>query len=494
MYKLRVSEEIKLFLFSIFVSVLSYGFTLTNYSLTVDSESPIFPDYSMGLGRWGTNLIRYKLFEGLLPYFTLLIGLFFLSLAAVEFTKIFRLRGVYAMVFCALFLTLPQHAYQLAFTMQADAVPIGFFCAALAVNLFINNMGNFKTISNISKLVLSCLLIVFSISIYQALVMIPVVTFLIYFFINTFNNNYKAKDAFIELGFFAVLMIVSGILYYISVKIICPPVEGGYLSSYTSGNSNNRFIDFYNLLVDNFRGDFYYGDKTYLLASVSCLFLLIFFVRKKDNFLLKSISLLGIMVIPFFISFFITNGAHPPRLYVASPIAFGFLLTFVIKFIKKDYSKQILFFVLLVVLNNIYFITNLFYSNYKIFNHDLNIAKEINRTIEQKYPEFNPNMNYVYFHGSLPESNYIKLQIPNTDVFSGSLFRWDGGNNWRIINFFRANDIAYYKFLDDKESYNKIKDSIQAMPVWPNTESIKKIENVVIVKISDTPGAPLPFQ
>ena len=71
-------------LFSFIISFVTYGFALTNYSLTVDSESPAFSDYSMGLGRWGTNLIRYRIFEGHLPYFTLLLGLIFLSLSAVE--------------------------------------------------------------------------------------------------------------------------------------------------------------------------------------------------------------------------------------------------------------------------------------------------------------------------------------------------------------------------------------------------------------------------
>lgn len=36
----------------------------------VDSESPIYPNYSLEHGRLGTNLIRYHIFGGLLPYYT----------------------------------------------------------------------------------------------------------------------------------------------------------------------------------------------------------------------------------------------------------------------------------------------------------------------------------------------------------------------------------------------------------------------------------------
>jgi len=495
MEKQHLFSKFQLQFFSVFISFITYGFALTNYSLTVDSESPAFADYSLGLGRWGTNLVRYRIFEGLLPYFTLLLGLFFLSLSAVELSKIFRLKGIYAYVFCALFLTLPQHAYQLAFTMQADAVPIGFFCSILGLSLFIKNIQNPKNLNSVLMLFIACLLITFTISIYQALIFIPVTGYVVYFFINIYNETFNLKKEFIKLCYFILFMIVAVILYYISVKIFCPPMEGGYLSSYTSGGeSGNKFVNFYNLWVDNIRGDFFYGDKTFLFTSIAALLLLVTFFKEKGNALLKSLCLLIMLVIPFLISFPITNGSHPPRLYVSSSIIFGFLIVHLMRKVKEKNIQPVLLLVSLIVFANIYFITNLFYSNYKIFNHDLTIAKKMDNIIQNKYPDFNPNISYVYFYGALPESNHDKLKLPNSDVFGGSLFRWDGGNNWRIINFFRVNDVAYYKFLDDKDAYNKVKDSIPSMPKWPNPESIKKVDNVMIIKIGDTEGAKLPFQ
>lgn len=494
MYKQRLSNEFLLYGFSIIICVLAYCYPLTNYILTVDSESPVFPDYSMGLGRWGTNLIRYHIFEGLLPYITLLIGLVFLALSAVEMTKIFKFQRVYAFIFCALFLSFPQHAYQLAFTMQADAVPIGIFCSILGINIFLSGYKNIKTLYGIGKLILSCLLITFSIAVYQALVLIPATVYAIYFFNNTFKDDYNTKRELKEAGLFIVLMIISSLFYYISVKLFCPPVEGGYLSSYTSGNSGNRFSDFYDLLVANIKGNFYYGEKTYLFASLAGLIIFIKIFINRNNLILKIVSLIGIVIAPYIISFFITNGYNPPRLYVASTMVYGFLITFLLHHINFKFIRQSLFTILIIVLANIYFITNLFYSANKIFMHDLNVAHEINNTIVKKYPKFDSNSTYVYFYGALPMSNYEKIQLPNTDVFSGSLFRWDGGSNWRIINFFRVNDIGYYRFLDDKQSFNKIKDSIQQLPVWPDTESVKQIDNVIIVKIGDTPGVPLPIQ
>lgn len=481
-------------MFSFIISFVTYGFALTNYSLTVDSESPVFADISMGLGRWGTNLIRYRIFEGHLPYFTLLLGLTFLSLTAVELSKIFKLKGITSFVFCALFLTIPQHAYQLAFTMQADAIPIGYFFSIVGVSLFIKNIDTLKKPISILLLFLSCLFILFGIAIYQALIFMPIVTYFVYFFINLFNIDFDFKTEMIKLVKFATLMIIAIILYYFSVKLFCPPVEGGYLSSYIAGNSNDRLVDFYNLWVDNIRGDFYYGNKTFMFSSLASLGLIVMIIIQKKTILLKITSIFVLFILPFFISFFITNGSHPPRLYVSSGIVYAFIITFTLNFFKKESFQPLLFGILLVVLTNVYFITNLFHSNHQISQHDIEVAKKIDNALLVKYPEFNPNLHYVYFYGSLPLSNYDKFILPNSDVFSGSLFRWDGGNNWRIMNFFRYNDIAYYKFLDDKAAFEQVKDSIQEMPLWPNQESIKKINNVVIIKIGDIKGTPLPFE
>lgn len=73
-------------------------------------------------------------------------------------------------------------------------------------------------------------------------------------------------------------------------------------------------------------------------------------------------------------------------------------------------------------------------------------------------------------------------------MFGGSLFRWGEGDNWRMINFFRFEDIAYYRFMDDETSFTNVKDKFAAMPVYPEKGSIQKISNVVIVKLSQQKG------
>ena len=479
------NEQFLLYLFSILVAFITYGFALTNFSLSIDSESPVYPHSSLELGRWGTNLVRYHLMNGLYPYFTLLFGLVFLSLTSVEVTKILNLKGIYSYIFCLLFLSFPEHAYQLVFTMQADAVPLGYFLGTLGVVFYLKE--NKSKSQKIIHLSLSIIFLVCAIATYQLLVFIPVVLYILYFFTRISKSETNVKQEVIKGSIFAGLLLASVIIYLLSVKLFIETATSSYLGGYASGNSNNPFISFYNLLVDHIYGNFYYGEKPFIIATFSVCLSIIFFIKERKNTLLKISIFLALLVIPFIMSFFIRNGYHPPRLYVSSTLVFAFVIVFVLQKIPKQFYNQILFVGVLLYLWNVFYVTNLFYTQNKIFKHDLEIAKDIKQKIDQ-IEDFNPDMDYVYFHGSLPESNYNKLALPNSEVFGGSLFRWGEGDNWRMINFFRFEDIAYYRFMDNEDSFNKVKDNFSAMPVYPKKGSIQKIENVVIVNLSQQKG------
>lgn len=486
------SNYFKLLSFSILVSIVAYGFTLTNFSLSIDSEQVFYPDTSLSLGRWGTNLVRYHIFKGIIPYFTLLLSLILLSVTAVELTKLFRLKNALGYIFCGLFLTFPQMAYQLIFTMQADAVALGFLSSVLAVKFFLKSREIYFSIKAVAFFIIASLLFMFTIAIYQALCFLPITIYAIVLFQNTYRDKeYNLKKEFKNIAFFILLTIVSVILYFISVKIFCPNGNGsGFLASYNQGGYNNIFSDFFKLLFTNFKGNAYYGEKTFFIAGIASILIVISFLFKQKKLLaIRLLLLVCIIIIPFLISFFIASSYNPPRLYVASGIVFAFIIVHLISIIKLEKTHLILSSI--IVLANIYFITMLFWSHSKVYNHDINIARNIDLGIRIKYPEFNPNEDYVYFFGSVPYSEHEKFRLPDSEIFGGSFFVWDEGSNDRIINFMKFSNVAHYRKIDNKETYLKIKDSIESMPTWPKKDYIKRVDNVIIVKLGDTKGARL---
>ena len=486
----------QLLFFSLFTSLLTYGYALNNFTVSIDSELPYTSQSYLELGRWGSTLVRYHIFNAIIPYFTLFLSLVFMSFTAVGLTRLLRFDGLAAYLFCGLFLTFPQMAYQFIFYMQADAVSFGFLLSMSTIMLF-EKLRVAKSIAVKTGLfILGGLIIMFIISIYQALVFVPAVMYLALVFRNTYLEEYTLKKEFQKLMLFGGLMIVGGIFYAISVKVLCPAMtSSGYLAGYATPGKNNRFVDFYNLWVDNMRGDMFYGDRLFVVAALAALALLATqLLKDRKLFAVRALLMLLLLIVPFVISFFITSGGHPPRLYVGESIVFGFIITQYISTLSssKTLYTQIATLVCWVIgLTNIYFITLLYLSHNRIHNHELELAKRIDNRIRTVVPDFESGRDYVYFYGAMPDYEIDKFRLPKSEVFGGSFFQWDGGTNTRIIPFMKYSDVANYKIIDNKESWLKIKDSITTMPVWPRQGSVKRIGETVIVKLNSVKGAPL---
>jgi len=490
---IKIENVYKLFLFSFSLAILTYGFALTNFTLSIDNEIPILSNFGLDLGRWGQNLIRYHLFNGHLQYFSFILSLFLFSISAAKIASLFKFENLSAYFFCALFITFPQISYQVIFSMMADVAGLGILISVYSVELFLKALETKTIIKKTLLFWTVALILMFALSIYQVLILVPITIYLILFFQKTFDDTFKLNLELKKTFIFGGILIASVIFYYLSVKIICPPIEnGGYLSSYTTGNSDNAFSNFLTLLKNNLEGSAYYGEKLYFLVSLLVIILTIKFLLNKRYFIYRFLILFFLILSPFVVSYFITNGYHPPRLYLTSNIVFAFIIVFALNQFKSIYyntSKIIV--VVLIIITNIYFVTNLFYTANRIYRHDKKIAEKIDYTIQTKYPNFATTEKFVYFYGYFPYEYHQKFRLQNSEIFGGSYYNWDNGNNYRINKFFEVADIAEYKMIDTKEKFDMIKDSIDKMPIWPDYKSVKMIDNVVIVKLGKEKGMPI---
>ncbi len=483
----------KLFIFSFFLALITYGFSLTNFTVSIDNEMPILPDYGLDLGRWGHNLILYHLFGGHLQYFTLVLSLFLFSVAAVQISKLFKFSGYAAYWFCGLFVTFPQLSYQLVFGMMSVIAALGVLLSSLAVYLFVKSFEIKSLPKKIFLFLIVSLLLMFTLAMYQAFIFIPATLYLILFFQSSFEDTFKISLEIKKTLLFGVVIIVSGVLYYLSVKIICPLQQGGYIESFVSGESENQFMKFYSIWKDNLLGSFYYGAKTFSIVTLASIVLIIRFIIDRKHFLIRILTLFAILLIPFLLSLVITNGYHPPRLYLTSNLVFAFLIVFTINHLNLSSFNSVKTVIVLIIIINVYFVTNLFYSANKIYKHDRKIAEKIDSTIQIKYPNFINTEKSIYFYGFFPYEYHQKFRLEKSEIFGGSFYCWDNGNNYRIINFFKVADIAEYSMIT-KDNFDLVIDSIAKMPVWPNPESVKMINNTVIVKLGNNKGMPLYFE
>lgn len=485
----------QLFLFTFLTSILTYGFALTNYTLTIDNETPIYSDFGLEFGRWGQNLILYHLFNGHLQYFTLVTSLFLYSLAAIRLIKIFKFKNIISWVFCGLFVTFPQISYQVVFAMMSDIAALGILLSVFCIDYFIKGLESQKTLNKIIYFLIVVLILTFSLSIYQAFILIPTTIYVLIFFQNTFKETFNLKTEIKSSFLLLILLIISLILYFISVKIICPPIDSnGYISSFISNETNNQFLNFCSIWFKNLVGSFYYGERTFFIVLVTSIFLIINFIKDRHLVLIRILTLILILLLPFLMSAFITNGYHPPRIYVTSNIVYAFIIAFAINYFKIINYKITKITIAIISIINFYYITMLFYTSNKIYKHDVRIAEKIDDIILNKYPNFPLSDKKVYFYGYFPYEYHNYLRLDKSEIFGGSFYSWDNGNNYRIINFFKKSDVADYNMLNSKEELNSVKDSIATMPIWPNSNSIKMINNIIVVKLGENKGMPMYFE
>jgi hypothetical protein len=493
--KKESESDFKLYLFTFILSIVAYGFALSNYTLSVDNEIPILSDFALDMGRWGQNLIRYHLFNGHLQYFTFILGLFLFSVSAVRLAKFFNFDNIYAYFFCGLFITIPQISYQVVFYMMSDIAGLGILLSVVSVDIFVRNIDNNSKFKLFLYLLLSALLIMFLTSLYQILILVPVTLYVIHFFQKLFNEDYNQKNEIKKIFVFAGLILFSIILYSISVKIICPPIkDSGYLLSFTSGNSNNMFSMFFDIWTNNLMGNFYYGEKLFILIPIISIILCLRFLIEKKYFVLKFLVLFFLLLSPFLVSLFISNGYHPPRIYVTTSIVFSFIIVFSIKTFqlnKLNYLTTTL--ISLIIICNIYFITNLFYSCNKIYLFDKRNAEKMYDLILKKYPNFETNEKVIYFYGFFDFEYHQKFRLDKSEIFGGSIFHWGEADNYRVNNFFKLSNIGEFNMIN-KEQFDSVKDSINEMPIWPNEASVKMINGVVVVKLGEKKGAKLYFE
>lgn len=492
--KILDKSTYKLFLFTFLLGILTYGFAFTTYTINVDNELPILADFGLDVGRWGQNLILYHLFGGHLRYFSLILSLFLFSVAAVQISKLFKFNGFVAYCFCGLFINFPQLSYQVIFGMMAVTAALGVLLCVLSVELFLKGLEEKSILKKVLLFSVIALLLMFTLAMYQAFIFIPITLYLILFFQKTFQDDFKISLEIKKALLFAGMILISGILYYISVKIICPLQQGGYIESFVSGGSGGGFFsNFINICGTNLSGNFFYGEKLYLIASILILVLSVNLFLKKKHFVYRLLVLLILIISPFTLSYFITNGYHPPRIYVTSSLVFAFVIAFSINQLKISSSKATLTAVAFIFILNIYFVTMLFSSANKIYKNDRRVAEKIDNAIQTKYPAFYTTEKSIYFYGYFPYEYHQKYRLDKSEIFGGSVFNWDNGSNYRIINFFREADISEYNMIN-KEKFDMVKDSIAKMPIWPDYESIKMINNTVIVKLGTEKGGNLYFE
>lgn len=484
-----MSENYKLnlypFLAAFFAAIVVYGFELTHFTMSIDEEFMDNFYQTVALGRWGHSFLReYILPEPFAPFFTTILSIIFLSLSASLTARISGLDTFWSCIMSALYISLPQFAYQLEFANQSDTVAIGTFISTMSVYAFMH--GGFKLSCRWG--VASLLLYSIAMSIYQSFTILPVTLIFICIAYLIHRNRISNKDSLLVVCKFAVVSILATALYVFATAIVQKALGihgGSYLSDMIKWGKSDFFIVAGNAsssIIDYFKFSTFYGLGIYALSAYAVIAVAaISIIKKQNNWML--IAVMMVMILSPFIMIIALGGNQPPRAMSSLSPAFASAIVLSLMYIGSLSVATV--FSLIVVMFGCASSSRLFYSDYMSLQSDILLANRIASSIPIYAPEFNSEKNPVYFYGRKKLDNAWRMK--KSDVFGNSFFAWDGGNNKRITAFFYINGIEKFKRVD-RSLVEGVRKDAMGMSTWPSEDSIKMVNGVLIIKLGNEPG------
>ena len=494
---LPLGDTGRLLLLTIMASLLVYGYPLSHFSLPIDGEFRDNFEQTIAFGRWGHSLLRaWLLPEPFVPFFTLLMALFALSLAAVLAARLLSLSGPVALAFTTLMVGFPQMAYQFEFINQADTVAVGYLLAIATTWLFIH-AGARRGARRWAGLMLATGCYAYAIGIYQSLVVVPPLMLLGRLAFAAEDDPRAApRRGLAQVAGFALLAALA-IVVYLLVTFWTQAHFDARGSSYLASFVNLGIGPWIYLkavarqIALGLTGQQNFGLDSFALASAAGALLIALTLARIGSLGpaqagYRVLLTLGTLLLPF--TFCLTSRyALPPRILVGTNLALALLVTQALRRFDRRWLAG-----LAAVLLAVHGVraSQLFASDTAVRRADVLMANRIATVLYQTYPDFDPSHTPVYFHGGIANDSMHKL--PRSDVFGSSFFAWDGGNNIRLRLFFRYYGIGDWHNADRDETRRALA-HVNAMPTWPNPGAIQRHDGVMIVKLGEHRGW-LPFR
>ena len=493
-YKLCVDilKDKKIIVPLIIVTLLSYGFMLTNFSVGVDDlclDRYVDSTYILSAGRWGTWLI-YKILNinTFTPFwleFLCVLILFITSILLIAFLKEIsnsKLNKVSYIVFTLSFISFPIVTNFLVYQPTNLTICLSNFVMIFAVIMLYEKFINKKQVKlNIILLLILSLIISMYESCCQTFV---VLVLLVIIFYNNFNKEIKFKDSFkFCIKCFLVLLlgiilnfIICEVMYFVLDKLNLLTenyaTKGTFLIWLKNGNTLKEIIDYKSHFV--FSIDNFFSVEFVVICWITLFVIIMDSICNRKKFL--NILWYIFAFLANFILYFLINTCTF-RVCYSWMIFIGFSLVYIIEFFKK-YRKIVIILCVWIILLQTRNTNQLFYNDYKGYQRDINYANYIiNKIIEECSDIKKPLLiikksSYKYY-----ENLSITADV-RSDFYSWSYTAFDERNT-ELVKFF--NHLGYD--FDVVEDYNKYYDIYLNLDNEDKNKDIIELDNFIVVKI-----------
>lgn len=508
-----------------FITVIILGFIahITMLTETIMSQDGLWNsmkysragDWELTLGRWGIVLVEILNNFIKIPTIATISCIITMAIAAIFLVEVFDLKSkISILVTSAILVLTPTFTATVLYVYTSFAYCFNFLLAILAI-WFLYNYKNKKL-----GFLLSSLCIMFSFSIYQSYIGVTIGLCLMIGIINTLKEKSNIKQVLFEILRTAGAVIVGGILYFI-ITMILLKISGFELATYKAVNTVGILDIFSNLkdsIIQAYKdfGIFFMGDSVvynanykrdvmyFVFFALFAILLLIKILKIEDDKKNKicKILLVGVSIVVLPLALNIVDILAPKtKIYILTATQMILMIPFtfaIMEMIEKKYIlKYASILCTVIIMGTYYLATNTSYSALKItYNQAYATTVRIMDRIENT-PGYNKDLK-ILFGGIVGNNNFPRTsnlygftigEIANNVVFHGTyggqLGTWEN-----YLKVFLGLDVT---FCEDNVYRDIVTGKIykEEMDVFPAANSIRIMDGIVVVKLSEDP--PLPF-
>lgn len=480
---------------SLIFALLSYTFAFTNKLVNHDEIISLFAKgATIDSGRWGLEITSAIFPDYSLPWIYGIISIAFITLSICIIIDIFSINNfICEILLSGLIISFPVLTGIFSYMFTSASFSFAFFLSILSVRLITSNKKGYRFFAFLS--------LIFSVSIYQAYISVTASLLVVFLLQKTLSGNVDIKYLVKKSLFFVFFLAISLGLYYIITTLILN-FSGTEFNEYAATNLSKkdgiiaRIIYAYRQFFAAFTGKFHYFTNTFTQSihiGGLVVFLLTYISKivKQKRFLCAIYSFVLLALLPLSVCciyLFVDLYA------VHSLMMYGFISLYVFAFMQKlDYNGLInktihnvfpILFSLCIVSNiynsNIaYLRLHLAYEN--AYSYFSSVMTSITNTPGYDgnskiaiYLDENEDMDSITnFEEFFDDIHVIGITTDLRKVYSREKF----------IQFYLGYDVSFateeeVKKLSEKQEF-------QEMPTYPYYGSIKKVDNYIVVKLTN---------
>lgn len=491
-------------------AVIAYAYEIFHYSFTMDEETHALlrsahPGW-ISQRRWGMYTLSFLLFPNpVIPFVPTLVAVSFTALASFLITHLLSPKNSWEGYLAApVFIACPVYYYCFMFSLLGYGIGIGLFLSSAAVCLFVSK----RCAGRLGAL---CLM-TFCIGIYQAFAVWAAVLFCLYLVAGIIRECDKRPGDYLkEAASFIVLMLLSILCFYVVSEVffhVFNLQESWYPASiYQTMQWNLSHFRIVFTTLSRAIPQFYLGSEMAYGAPIAglmyafplWLMLTVFMLlRGRQSTAVKVLGLvfLGIaLAAPF--SLTIMSGERLQiRTHLAIPLVFSALVLFASS-VRGGFVRYLL------IISSIYCVFQFVVLNHRLaFSNDLtwhadrDFALRLQKSIDDMTVQLAPRgkghfkaVDIVGRHQRLRHHPLILPGFPGGPEFleaqgGGSFFEWQQNDPGRILRFMQLLMVEPYKPANLKQR-RLLMDASVGMPSWPSPDSLKIVDDILIIKLSD---------